>query len=240
MQALNNNQTSPSELREAVSDTYATAANSKVQRKVAICHYRETITEDWGHFMVFPFALNGKTYLFVDKASGCDSVSESDDVILDFDIASRTKKDTEILKRLSDIMTKGFRNVCTVLDIDKKSTTEGVCHDFAHYLSFGFSVLDSSKYKKDDSFYDSIPSVKITPFAGEEHLKLGDIVQITCLSLCDGHEPTPSHSMVFIGEGKYISKHAGDDIYIQDLDSILNTFKDWKEGTLRVVRDVST
>ena len=137
-------------------------------------------------------------------------------------------------------MTKGFRNVCTVLDRDRKSRTEGVCHDFAHYIAFGFSVLNSSKYEDGDEFYDSIGTVKITPFCREENLKFGDIVQITNPPLFDGGTRTLSHSIVYLGKGIYIGKLGEGDIYIQDLTSILDTSTLWKEGTLRVVRDEST
>lgn len=176
MLPVNDSHTFGSGLKESTGASYTAKSIPKTKRKVSICQYKESIQKPGVEFKVFPFVINGKTYSYIDRENGCDLVSENDDVVLDFYLKPEKKKDAQIIQRISDIMSKEFRNVCTVLDRDRISITEGVCHNFAHYLALGFTVLNSSLYEKYDSFYDSIPSVKIVPFIGEKHLMFGDIV----------------------------------------------------------------
>ncbi|WP_257275141.1 hypothetical protein, partial [Endozoicomonas sp. SESOKO4] len=91
-----------------------------------------------------------------------------------------------------------------------------------------------------DSFYQSLSNIKVNEFTGEKDLIFGDIVQITSQPSDTGDKPLVFHSMIYIGDGKYINKLSNLDIYIQDLESILDTFEAWKKRILRVVRDVST
>ncbi|WP_422134168.1 hypothetical protein [Endozoicomonas sp. ALD040] len=233
-------QNSTASIQPAMDIPSISQTDQPVNRKLEICQYKVTNRDNMGDFKVYPFILNGKTYYHIDKASGCDSVSENDEIFIEHCAGQQEEKNQQLIKRLSDIITKGFRNVCTVFYPDDKSKIEGVCHDFAYYLSFGLSVLISTRDNTHDSFYESLSNIKIYEFTGEKDLDFGDIVQITNNTSHTERKPLVFHSVVYIGNGKYISKLSKEDIYIQDLESILDTFELWKKGSLRVVKDLST
>ncbi|WP_257283692.1 hypothetical protein [Endozoicomonas sp. SESOKO1] len=238
MQPLQNSQASNASIRSAMDVPCTPRSDQPVQRKLEICHYKTTMMFGHGEIKSFPFILNGKTYHFINQKSGCHSVSINDEVLLENFTARQEEKNNLIAKRLSDVITKGFENVCTVLDDRTKIPIRGICHDFAHYLSLGFTVFESTRYKDHDAFYESLPNVKVTEFTGEQDLSFGDIVQITAKPDSVGYKPLVYHSVVYLGDGIYISKISGLNIYIQDLDSILDICKSWKKGSLRVIRDV--
>ncbi|WP_252179600.1 hypothetical protein [Endozoicomonas sp. 4G] len=240
MQPLQGNQASKALLRSGMVAPCTTASNPPAQWKLEICQYKANLLPNYFKLKHFPFILNGKLYHRIHQQTGCDSVSKNDEILLESFTDRQEEKSSLIKKRLSDVITKGFNNVCTGFDEYTKKTIYGVCHDFAHYLSLGFSNCESRKYKDYDAFYESLPYIKVTEFTGEQDLRFGDIVEITEQPACVEHKPPVYHSMVYIGDGKYISKISGLDIYIHDRESILDMVEDWKKGNLRVIREADT
>ena len=62
-----------------------------------------------------------------------------------------------------------------------------------------------------EGWYDALPFVQCQPF-NEKDLQWGDIIELR-----QGNRFV--HFLFYIGDGKYINKHGGTDIYIQDLES---------------------
>ena len=237
MQPLQNSQASNASIRSAMDVPYTPGSDQPVQRKLSICQYKATMMLGAGELKFFPFILNGETYDYINQKTGCNSVFKHDEVLLENFTDRQEEKNNLITKRLSDVITKGFKNVCTVLDERKKKPTLGVCHDFAYYLSLGFTVFESTRNIDHDAFYESLPNVKVIEFTGEQDLSFGDIVQIKAQPVYVGDKPSVCHSMVYLGDGIYINKISGLNIFIQDLESILDTCETWKKGSLRIIRD---
>lgn len=222
MQPLQDDQTSKALLKPATVVPCTTESDQPAQWKLEFCQYKATMMLGTGELKFFPFILNGEIYHRINRFTGCNSVSRSDEVLLENFTERQAEKNNLIKRRLSDVITKGFKNVCIVLDKDTKEPIKGVCHDFAYYLSLGLSNFESPRYDH-DAFFESLPNIKVIEFTGEQDLRFGDIVQITEQPACVEHKPLVYHSVVYIGDGKYISKISELDIYFQDLESILDT-----------------
>ena len=112
------------------------------------------------------------------------------------------------LQRLSNIFTHGFYNICktTVRNKHEEIIIDGCCHHFVNYLAFG---MDAQKDYNFNGWYENLPFATIQEF-DQEKLQWGDIVQLFL-------DNKLSHSLFYLGDGKYISKHGDTDIFFQSL-----------------------
>ena len=162
---------------------------------------------------VFPISFLGKDFLKVDPKTGLGSIIPKDVKAIwicePVDNPSVYRQNGEL--RLSNILTKGFDNVCKVVWMSPEGKAipySAKCNQFVNYLSFGMTYQEADT---PESWYESLPFIETLPFS-EADLKWGDIVELS-------QDKTFVHFLFYIGNGKYISKHGGLDIYIQDLDS---------------------
>ncbi|WP_252176417.1 hypothetical protein [Endozoicomonas sp. 4G] len=173
---------------------------------------------------IFPFSLNGIKYhnvtpdLPVLEKDFSGYLSFFEEVVPDSDHWIEAKK------RLSNIFTEGFENVCKTLwnFQDDDSVVSGCCHQFVNYLAFG---MDRQSVKDFNGWYESLPFASVQEF-DQEKLRWGDIVQL----LSDGKL---IHSLFYIGNGKYINKHGGLDIFFQALPSVQVSYP---SDSVRIVR----
>ncbi|WP_422133257.1 MULTISPECIES: hypothetical protein [unclassified Endozoicomonas] len=173
---------------------------------------------------VFPFSLNGVKHYRLSPdypVSGKDfsvSLPLSEEVNLDLCYREKVKK------RLSDIFTHGFENVCKTLYFfeDQESVVSGVCHQFVNYLAFGMDKQISQNF---NGWYEKLSFVSIQKF-DQEKVRWGDIVQ-----LLSGESLV--HSLFYIGDGRYISKHGVCDIFFQSLSAAQESYP---SDSVRIVR----
>ncbi|WOG29782.1 hypothetical protein [Endozoicomonas sp. 8E] len=173
---------------------------------------------------VFPFSLNGvKHYRLspdypVSEKDFSVSLPLSEEVNLDLCYREQVKK------RLSDIFTQGFENVCKTFYFfeDEESVVSGFCHQFVNYLAFGMDKQISQNF---NGWYEKLSFVSIQKF-DQEKVRWGDIVQ-----LLSGESLL--HSLFYIGDGRYISKHGVCDIFFQSLSAAQESYP---SDSVRIVR----
>lgn len=173
---------------------------------------------------VFPFSLNNEKYY---KICPKIPILENDSLV---SLPLSDKESVALCrwehaeKRLSHIFVHGFENVCRTVCVhdDKESVIDGCCHHFVNYLTFG---MDRQKDYNFKGWYEKLPFVSIHEFDQKE-LHWGDIVQ-----LLSGKKLT--HSMFYIGNGKFINKHGLGDIFFQSLSSAKITYP---SDSVRIIR----
>ena len=171
--------------------------------------------------IVFPFFLDGTKYLKID--SNTPLLNHDCNLEILGDNPERQNAWSEAVKRVSNIFTHGFKNVCKVTRPGNSAcVVGGCCHHFVNYLAFGMDQQEDIDFP---GWYENLPFSSLLQF-DEKDLKWGDIVQ-----LLDKEEL--KHSMFYLGNGKYINKHGSNDIYIQDLRSIQ---KKYPSDSVRIIR----
>ncbi len=130
---------------------------------------------------------------------------------------------SEAVKRVSNIFTHGFKNVCKVTQLRNRTCeADGHCHHFVNYLAFGMDKQEDINFS---GWYENLSFASLLEF-DEKDLKWGDIVQL----LAQGEL---KHSLFYLGNGKYINKHGGGEIYFQDLRCAQ---KKYPSDSVRIIR----
>ena len=185
---------------------------AKIENKKVPFTQIEGAKEPCFHSPVFPILFHGKKYFKINPKIGIESVPKEVKAIslCEPDTNPSTyRRNCEL--RLSKILLKGFDNVCKVVLVNYKGEYVpyyGCCNHFVNYLSFGmtYQVFDTP-----EGWHESLPFIERLNFC-ESDLHWGDIVELS-----KGSQFV--HFLFYIGDGKFISKHGGLDIYIQDLES---------------------
>lgn len=165
--------------------------------------------------VVFPFVLNGVKHYKIDARNpvldkDClVSLSCAEEVNVDLCYRAQVKK------RLSELFTKGFKSVCKTVSSfeNEEDVIRGICHHFVNYLAFGMDKQISQNFSE---WYEKLPFVSIHIF-DKKKIRWGDIVQFLS-------GDSVIHSMFYIGDGRYISKHGPLDIYFQSLPAAQATY----------------
>ena len=128
------------------------------------------------------------------------------------------------LKRLSSIFTHGLDNVCKVTHTTKsgEEIIDSRCHHFVNYIAFGMNAQKNHHF---NGWYENLPFATIQEF-DQEKLQWGDIVQLFL-------DNELSHSLFYLGNGKYISKYGETDIFFQYLSA---TQASYPSDLMRIVR----
>ena len=162
----------------------------------------------------FKLLIKGEEYISVDKDSGCSNVAN--DEFVKFDNVDFHIKNSDLEGRISEVFSKGFSQICDFIDPNGKPAC-GSCHDFSHYLIFGIKEGLSTFYENE--ILRKVPiDVKFLPYDG--NFRVGDILQLCESDGLDRHTAL-FHSAVYLGNGKLIHKMGGENIYIQNLESLL-------------------
>ena len=128
------------------------------------------------------------------------------------------------LKRLSNIFTHGFNNVCrtTITTESGEEVIKSRCHHFVNYIAFG---MDAQKDHNFNGWYENLPFTSTQDF-DQEKLQWGDIVQLFS-------DNKLKHSLFYLGNGKYISKHGSGNIFFQSLSAAQASYP---SDLVRIVR----
>lgn len=127
-------------------------------------------------------------------------------------------------KRFSRIFMDGFENICRTIHNykDQERVIDGNCHHFVNYLAFGMKNQQDHDF---NGWYEQLPFVNIVEFDQKE-LRWGDIVQLLS-------NRKLKHSMFYIGDGKYINKHGGCNIFFQSLSAAQTSYP---SDSVRIIR----
>ncbi|RLV59592.1 hypothetical protein D5018_11120 [Parashewanella curva] len=132
----------------------------------------------------------------------------------------------QALIRFNKLFSDGLEQVCQTVLFNKgvKFPSDGCCHHFANYLIFG---MKKQAYLDRDfkEWYDQLPFVEILSFS-ELTVRWGDIIQHT-------HMGKLIHSMVYVGDSRYISRHGNTYIYFQSLEA---TKLSYPSDSSRIIR----
>lgn len=171
--------------------------------------------------IVLPFYLDGRKHFKINR----ETPLLNHDCKLEIlgDNPDQKNAWSEAVKRVSNIFTHGFENVCKVTrPRDGRCVSNVHCHHFVNYLVFGMDKQEDISFSE---WYENLPFASLLQF-DEKDLKWGDIVQL----LAQGEL---EHSLFYLGNGKYINKHGGGEIYFQDLRCAQ---KKYPSDSVRIIR----
>ena len=203
-------------------------AERNIETKIGLSFCDEEFYEQIKGFdnnpYVFPFKINNVKYVKVDPKVPSLEKDYASFISLPDEQSPAVRHWDNALKRLSNIFTDGFNNVCKTTYATKlgEIIIKSCCHHFVNYITFG---MDAQKHHHFNGWYESLPFATIQEF-DQEKLQWGDIVQLFL-------DNELSHSLFYLGNGKYISKHGGTDIFFQSLPAAKASYP---SDLMRIVR----